>query len=130
MWTIKENNETKHFFVIEPSFYDVMNPCDDFTMKCLEVLRRKLPAHFTDFPNGCKFGLIRYSDFLENKYPAIGITCNSIEDHIQIPDFIDLINEVEILINKIGLVNIKKEAEKIETIGWEKLNSIGWYFED
>ena len=130
MWTIKENNQTKQFHVIEPSFYDVMKPCDDFTMKCLEVLRRKLPAHFKKFPKGCEFALIRYADFHENKYPAIGITCSSMSDYVKIPDFIDLIEEVETLINQIGLENIKAEAETINTIGWKKLNSIGWYLED
>ncbi len=130
MWIIEENNQTKQFLVIEPSFYDELNPCDDFTMKCLEVLRRKLPLYFKDFPSGTKFGLIRYGDFLGNKYPAIGIQCDSESDYKEIPDFIDLFDKVEILIDKIGFENIKKEAESINIIGWNELNSIGWYFEN
>ncbi len=129
MWIIEENNKTEQFLVIEPSFYDVLNPCDDFTLKCLEVLRRKLPINFKEFPNGTKFGLIRYRDFLGNKYPAIGIQCELDTDYEKIPDFIDLFEEVEILINKIGLENIKKEAELIDAIKWSELNAIGWYFE-
>ncbi|MFC5044696.1 hypothetical protein ACFSTE_22425 [Aquimarina hainanensis] len=129
MWIIEENNKTEQFLVIEPSFYDVLNPCDDFTLKCLEVLRRKLPIHFKEFPNGTKFGIIRYGDFLGNKYPAIGIQCELDTDYEKIPDFIDLFDEVEILINKIGLENIKKEAELIDAIKWNELNAIGWYFE-
>ena len=61
-----------------------------FTLKCLEVLRRKLPIHFKEFPNGTKFGIIRYGDFLGNKYPAIGIQCELDTDYEKIPDFIDL----------------------------------------
>ena len=130
MWIIEENNQTKQFLVIEPSFYDELNACDDFTLKCLEVLRKKLPIHFENFPNGTKFGLIRYGDFLGNKYPAIGIQCDSFSDYNKIPDFIDLFDEVEILIEKIGLDNIKKEAELIDTIKWNELKKIGWYFKN
>ena len=129
MWIIEENNITKHFLVIEPSFYGELNPCDDFTIKCLEILRRKLPLHFKDFPKGTKFGLIRYGDFLGNNYPAIGIQCDTETDYERIPDFIDLFDEVEILIDKTGLDNIKKEAESIDAIKWNELESIGWYFE-
>jgi hypothetical protein len=129
MWEIEVNNKTKRFLVIEPSFYDELKPCDDFTIKCLEVLRKKLPQYFKDFPDGTKFGLIRYGDFLGNGYPAIGIQCESESDYEKIPDFIDLFDEVEILIEKIGLDNIKKEAELIYAIKWNELNSIGWCFE-
>jgi len=129
MWIIEENNKTEQFLVIEPSFYDVLHPCDDFTLKCIEVLRRKLPVYFKDFPNGTKFGLIRYGDFLGNKYPAIGIQCELDTDYEKIPEFTDLFDEVEILINKIGLENLKKEAELIDVIKWDELNAIGWYFE-
>ena len=129
MWIIEENNKTEQFLVIEPSFYDVLNPCDDFTIKCLEVLRRKLPEYFKEFPNGTKFGLIRYGDFLGNKYPAIGIKCKSETDYEKIPEFIDLFDEVENLINEIGLENIKKEAELTDPIKWNELKTIGWYFE-
>ena len=129
MWVVEVNNKKKQFLVIEPSFYDVLNPCDDFTIKCLEVLRKKLPLYFKDFPDGTKFGLIRYGDFLGNKYPAIGIQCNSDSDYDKIPDFIDLFDQVEILINKIGIDNIRKDAESIDTIKWNELKEIGWYFE-
>lgn len=128
MWIIEENNKTEQFLVIEPPFYDVLNPCDDFTIKCLEVLRKKIIEYFKDFPDGTKFGLIRYGDFLGNKYPAIGIKCKTESDYKRIPDFIDLFDEVEILIGKIGLQNIKKEARLIDTISWSELNKIGWYF--
>ena len=127
MWIIEENNKTEQLLVIEPSFYDVLNPCDDFTIKCLEVLRKKLPEYFKNFPNGTKFGLIRYGDFLGNKYPVIGIKCKTESDYKRIPDFIDLFDQVEILIKKIGLDNIKKEAKLIDTISWNELNKIGWY---
>lgn len=126
---IEENNKTEGFLVIEPSFYDVLNPFDNFTVKCLEVLRKKLETYFNNFPDGTKFGLIRYGDFLGNKYPAIGIKCKSKDDYKMIPNFIDLYDEVELLINKIGLINIKKEAELINTITWDELKAMGWYFE-
>jgi hypothetical protein len=63
MWTIKAKNKKEQFLVIEPSFYDVLEPCDGATIKYLEILRRKLPLHFRSFPEGIKFGLIRYGDF-------------------------------------------------------------------
>lgn len=130
MWIIEENNKTEQFLVIEPSFYDVLNPYDNFTLRCLEVLVKKLPKYFCDFPNGTKFGLIRYGDFLGNNYPAIGIKCKTESDYKRIPDFIQLYDKVEILIEKIGLDNIRKEAKLVETITWCELNKIGWYFSD
>ncbi|WP_459212272.1 hypothetical protein [Aquimarina rhabdastrellae] len=129
MWIIEVNNEIKSFLVIEPSFYDELDLCDDFTMKCLEVLRRELPSYFNTFPNGTTYGLIRYGDFLGNQYPAIGIQCKNQEDYDKIPDFIDLYNGVEILINEIGLEEIKEEAKFVDTITWNDLKEIGWYFE-
>lgn len=128
MWTIEVSSKKEKFLVIEPSFYDVLNPCDDFTIRCLEVLRRKLPKHFKEFPKGTKFGLIRYGDFSGNSYPAIGIKCELETDYQKIPEFIDLFDEVEILINSIGLESIKKEAELIDSIKWSELKAIGWHF--
>jgi hypothetical protein len=68
--------------------------------------------------------------FLGHEYPAIGIKCKSSIDYEKIPDFISLYDEVELLINKIGIENIKKEAQIIDTVKWNKLREIGWYFED
>ena len=130
MWIIEENSQVRKFLVIEPAFYDKLNPCNDFTMKCLEVLRRKLPSNFKNFPSGTRFGLIRYGNFLGDKYPAIGIQCELDSDYQYIPDFIDLFDNVEKLIDKIGFENIKEEAKSINVISWNELNSIGWYFKD
>ncbi|MEL6560164.1 MAG: hypothetical protein AAFQ94_18390 [Bacteroidota bacterium] len=129
MWIVNVNDEQKQFLVIEPSFYDVLDPCDDFTIKCLEVIRRKLPNHFTQFPDGTIYGLICYKDFLGNKYPAIGIECKSNADYKKIYGFTELFDEVEILIDQVGIENIKKDAELVENIRWNRLKEIGWYFE-
>lgn len=130
MFIVEANNEKKEFLIIEPSFYDLLNYCNDLAIKCLEVLRRKLPTHFTDFPDGTEYGLIRSRDFLENEYPAIGIQCKSKKDYLKILDSTDLLDEVEILINQIGIEKIKKDADSVNTIQWDRLKEVGWHFEN
>lgn len=126
MWIIKTDLGRKTFQVIEPSFYDELDPCDDFTIKCLVVLKRKLPA-FLGILSSFEFYLIRYGDFLGNQFAAIGIECKSNEEFKSLPDFIALYNQVELIINDLGVDNIKKEAVNIETITWKQLQKDGWY---
>ena len=130
MWVIEANNEKRQFLVVEPSFYDDLDPCDHFTMKCLEVLRRKLPTHFTQFPAGTQYGIIRYGDFMGNSYPAIGIQCKSTDDYQKIPGFIDLYDEVEKLIDRVGMDHIMQEAASVEVLKWARLKEVGWYFDE
>lgn len=126
MFIVEANNEKKEFLIIEPDFYDDhMNYNNDFTIKCLEVLRRELSVYFTDFPDGTEYGLICSRDILENKYPAIGILCKSKKDYTQILESTDLLEEVQVLIKKIGIEKIKKNADSVKTIKWDRLKEVG-----
>ena len=58
--------EDKGFLIIDPPI-DLDHDWDmDKTMKCLEVIRNKLPEKFLDFPKSISYKLVRYGDFLGN----------------------------------------------------------------
>ncbi|WP_430401175.1 hypothetical protein [Flavobacterium sp.] len=115
----------KEFLIIEPPIYTEFSNFDEI-IKCLIVIISLLPVKFNSFPKSISYKLVRYSDFLGNKYPAIGINSVFKEDYKKIPNFIELYELVEELITEIGIDAIRKEAKELKTISWQKLNEIGY----
>lgn len=113
--------------IIEPPIYEELNWNMDTIVSCLEVIRSKLPELFSGFPKSVKYELISYSNPFGNPYPVIRIYSDNSEDFKKIPDFLDLYDEMEVWLHKIGIDNIKRESEKIVTINWETLKRIRDY---
>ncbi|GEM_PF-5725413 len=121
--------ENKGFLIIDPPIYEQPESNDyDEAIRWLEAIRKRLPQKFSDWPDSIRFALVRYGDFLGNKYPAIGIDSKNREDLEVVPDFIYLYDLIEEWIAEIGIEKIKGEASKIETIEWDELNRIGYYY--
>ncbi|TDQ25725.1 hypothetical protein [Tenacibaculum caenipelagi] len=122
-----EEKTTRGYKIIEPAIYEELNWNMDSIVSCLEIIRTKLPELFTEFPKSIKYEIIPLGNPFGEPYPVIGLYSDNLEDLKKIPDFLDLDEEVEIWLNKIGIETIRKESEKIKVMSWETLKNINTY---
>ncbi|WP_394751100.1 hypothetical protein [Spongiimicrobium salis] len=118
-----EEKKPRGYGIIEPPIYDELNWNMDSIVSCLEIIRTKLPELFTEFPESIKYELIALGNPFGEPYPVIGFYSDNPKDLREIPEFLDLYEEIEVWLNKIGMNTIKKESEKIKTINWEMLKN-------
>lgn len=118
-----EEKKPRGYAIIEPAIYEELNWNMDSIVSCLEIIRTKLPELFVGFPKSIKYEIIPLGNPFGEPYPVIGLYSDNSEDLKKIPDFLDLDEEVEIWLNKIGIETIRKEAEKIKVMSWETLKN-------
>ena len=118
-----EEKRQRGYGIIEPPIYEELNWNMDFIVSCLEIIRIKLHELFSEFPNSIKYELIPLENPFGEAYPVIGLYSDNPKDLEKIPEFLDLDEQVEIWLDKIGIETIKKDAEKIKTVNWETLKN-------
>jgi hypothetical protein len=119
------SKETKKrgYGIIEPAIYEELNWNMDSIVACLEIIRIKLPELLKEFPESIKYELIPLENPFGESYPVIGYYTENPEDFNKILELLDLDEEIEIWLNKIGIETIKRESEKIKTMSWETLKN-------
>ncbi|WP_428740191.1 hypothetical protein [Tenacibaculum sp.] len=122
-----EEKTTRGYEIIEPAIYEELNWNMDSIVSYLEIIRTKLPELFTELPKSIKYEIIPLRNPFGEPYPVIGLYSDNLEDLKKIPDFLDLDEEVEIWLNKIGIETIRKESEKIKVMSLETLKNINTY---
>ena len=119
----KEEKKPRGYGIIEPAIYEELNWNMDFIVSCLEVIRTQLPELFSEFPKSVKYELIPLGNPFGEPYPVIGLYSDNPKDLEKIPEFLDLDEQVDIWLNKVGIETLKKDAEKINTVNWETLKN-------
>src|SRR5690606_25090668 len=116
-----EEKKPRGYGIIEPAIYEELNWNMDSIVSCLEIIRIKLPELFSEFPKSIKYELIPLGNPFGEPYPVIGLYSDNPKDLKKIPEFLDLDEQVQIWLNKIGIETIKNDAKKIKTVDWETL---------
>lgn len=115
------------YYITEALIYEPLNWDMDMIVSCLEVLRRKIPEEFSQFPKGLEYDLLSKGNPHGAPYPVIGIHAPNQEDYKELPDFHEWYDIVEKWVGDIGIENLIKEAAKIDAISWKTLEAIGNY---
>jgi len=118
-----EEKKPRGYGIIEPPIYEDLNWNMDSIVSCLEIIRIKLPELFPQFPKSIKYEIIPLGNPFGESYPVIGFYSDNPKDLEKVPEFLDLDEEVEMWLNKIGIETIKKESENIKTVSWELLKN-------
>ncbi|WP_196884938.1 hypothetical protein [Aureivirga sp. CE67] len=124
-----KKEKKRGYLPIEFPDYDKLNWDMDLSIKCLDVLRIKIPLWFPEFPKNAEYDLISYENPFGAPYPVIGIHCEDENDFKKLPSFIDLFDEIEEKITDEVLNEILEATKNIDSITWEKLKEIGTYSE-
>jgi hypothetical protein len=102
------------YTLIEPAIYVELG-CDlDLIVKCLEVLRLKMPQIIVE---NDEYDLIAVGNPHGKSYPAIGwVSLSEVE-----LDLHEVEDKVELFIQNIGLEKLIKESQTIDYIDWRIL---------
>ncbi len=114
--------------IIEPPIYSALNWEMSLIMKTLEYLRQKLPDYLTEIPSSTNYHLVVFYDKFQNPYPVIGVGSSDRNVMEEIPNFNDLFDRVNDIVEKeFPLEKLKKEIENIQVLSWEKLLEVSIY---
>ena len=102
------------YMLIEPPIYIELEWNLDLIVKCLEVLRLKMPQIIVEYD---EYDLISVGNPHGKPYPAIGWFSISGREL----DFFEVEEKVEQFIQNIGLENLIKESQTIDYIDWHSL---------
>ncbi len=102
------------YTLIEPTIYDELGWDLDLIVKCLEVLRLKIPQIIVE---NDEYDLIAVINAHGGFYPAIGwVSISEVE-----LDWFEVEKKVGLFIQYVGLENLVKESQMIDYINWEIL---------
>ncbi len=104
----------RNYTLIEPSIYVDLEWNLDLIVKCLEVLRLKMPQIIVE---NDEYDLVAVSNSHGNSYPAIGWFSLSDAEL----DLHEVEEKVELFIQNIRLENLIKESLIIDYIDWRIL---------
>ncbi|KOP39796.1 hypothetical protein DBB36_14635 [Flavobacterium sp. WLB] len=123
---LNENN-IKGYTPIEPDIYDQLNWDYDCIVSCLEYIRTEIPTILNIDSDNIDVFLVSFSNFLGQKYPAIGIRTK--EDLIETIDlnYSEIEEKIENWIENLGIENLKQKAKDIKYIDWKTLESLKEY---
>lgn len=123
---LNENNR-KGCTPIEPNIYDQLNWDYDIIIPCLEYIRNEIPNILNVDCSTIEVFLISYSDFLGNRYPAIGIRDKSnLTEAINL-DYFEIEEKIETWLANLGIENLKQNAKNIKCIDWKTLEILREY---
>lgn len=102
------------YTLIEPPIYGELGWDLDRIVKCLEVLRLKMPQIIVE---NDEYDLIAVGNPHGKSYPAIGWVSTS---EVEL-DWFEVEEKVEILFREIGIETLIKESQRIDYIDWSYL---------
>lgn len=121
-------NSDIYIQIIEPPIYDALDWDMQKIMPALEYLRIALPHHLKGIPTNTHYYLIAHKGVNNNPFPAIGIGTDNPNALERLPDFINLNNQVENLIEtELPMTKILEEIKNHPTISWQRLKEIKYY---
>ena len=123
-----EKNYGKGFIPIETEIHEKLNWDYDLIVKCLNYIRIELPNILKIEKDKIEVFLASITNFIDQKYPAIGIRIKSdFVEEIKI-DFFDIEEKIEIwIVENGGIENLIEKSKKIKTISWETLDKLKEY---
>jgi hypothetical protein len=104
------------YTLIEPPIYGELGWDLDRIVKCLEVLRLKMPQIIVE---NDEYDLIAVGNPHGKSYPAIGWFSVSEQEL----DFFEVEEIVELFVQNIGVENLIKESQIIDYIDWSYLEA-------
>lgn len=119
------NEKNLGYFIAEPPIYEPLNWDLDLIVKCLEVLRHKIPAEFKQLPKSLEYDLLRLRNPHGLPYPVIGMYTPIEEDWKKIPDWFEFYDTVEKWIKTLDLDDLKAAAAQLEVLTWDELEKQG-----
>jgi hypothetical protein len=104
------------YTLIEPPIYVELRWDLNLIVKCLEVLRLKMPQIIVE---NDEYDLIAINNPFGKSYPVIGwFSVSAVELNL-----FEIEEKVEILVREIGLGNLIKESQIIDYIDWSYLEA-------
>jgi hypothetical protein len=99
------------YTLIEPAIYVELGWDLDLIVKCLEVIRLKMPQIIVE---NDEYDLIAVSNPHGKSYPVIGwVSISEVEQ-----DWFEVEEKVELFVRNIGLENLIIKSRKIDYIDW------------
>lgn len=120
------NKKILAFSVIELHFYDDLSWEVDKIIRCLEFIRLNINDMLFKHKHS-KFYIIKYSDFLGNTFPVIGVVNTDPIEANEFDDFDGIFEKVKEWVNSIGLNTIDEKSKELNVISWTKLIETGYY---
>lgn len=100
----------------------------DRIMSALEYLRMILPNQLKCIPKSANYYIVPFKNLNDSNYPVLAVGSKNQEIMNQIPDFIDLYDEVkQIVLERITLGQIKIIAQNPPKITWLELQKVKYY---
>lgn len=97
-------------------------------MSALEYLRMILPNQLKCIPKSANYYIVPFKNLNDSNYPVLAVGSKNQEIMNQIPDFIDLYDEVkQIVLERITLGQIKIIAQNPPKITWLELQKVKYY---
>jgi hypothetical protein len=115
------------YTLIEPDIGEKLNWDLDLIVKCLEVIRIKMPQILPQAATGTEYDLIAVGNPQGSPYPAIGVYCPEESDWVTLPDWPQINDITNQWIQKLDFDRLREKAVDAHYIDWNKLTSLGTF---